>query len=137
MLINSMEGILSQCVRISNCHVVNFKYLTILFVNYTSMKLKRKKNTHSNSIFRLSQTLATVPNLTNCRIYEPSPDPHDKTLWAILISSNETTGNHSQWHFYLYLYGKLTPKKSTDDFASVPLSKGKKKFTKIYCSDPR
>ena len=46
-LINKMGGrgcgILSQCVDISNYHDVHFKYLTILFVSYTSMKLKLKE----------------------------------------------------------------------------------------------
>lgn len=59
MSIHSMEGILSQCLHRANCHNVNFKYLTILFVNYISMKLKRKGNTHSTAIFRWSQVVAT------------------------------------------------------------------------------
>ena len=59
MSIHSVEGILSQCLHIANCHNVNFKYLTILFVNYISMKLKRKGNTHSIAIFRWSQVVAT------------------------------------------------------------------------------
>ena len=39
VLINLMGGILSQCIHISNHHIVHFKYLKILFVNYTSVKL--------------------------------------------------------------------------------------------------
>ena len=35
-------GPLSQCVHISN-HVVHFKYLIIVFVPYTSIKLKYNK----------------------------------------------------------------------------------------------
>ena len=42
VLINSMGGILSQCICISNHHVVHFKHLTILFVNYTSIKLRER-----------------------------------------------------------------------------------------------
>lgn len=34
-----MMGILSQCIHVSNHHVVYFKY-TIIFVNYISLKLK-------------------------------------------------------------------------------------------------
>ena len=41
VLINLMSGILLQCVPISNHHIVNSKYLTILFLNYTSIKLKK------------------------------------------------------------------------------------------------
>ena len=35
-------GVPSQCVRISG-RLVPFKYLTVLFVNYTSIKLKNNK----------------------------------------------------------------------------------------------
>ena len=41
MLINSTVGILSQ--GISNHHIVHFKYVTILFVNYTPKKLRRER----------------------------------------------------------------------------------------------
>ena len=36
-------GIFSQCICVSKNHIAYFKYLTILFVNYTSRKLKNKK----------------------------------------------------------------------------------------------
>lgn len=39
MLINLMVGILSQRMCTSNHHTVCFKYTTISFVNYTSIKL--------------------------------------------------------------------------------------------------
>ena len=43
-----MGEILSQCTHTSNCisnhHKVHFEYLTILFVNYITIKLKKKKN---------------------------------------------------------------------------------------------
>jgi len=42
VLINSMGGVLSQCKHISNHHIVHFKYLLILFVSYTSVKLGKK-----------------------------------------------------------------------------------------------
>ena len=32
-------GIISQCIHISHHHIVHFKYIKILLVNYTSMKL--------------------------------------------------------------------------------------------------
>lgn len=35
-----MMGILSQGICISNNHIVHFKYTTILFANYTSVKPK-------------------------------------------------------------------------------------------------
>lgn len=41
--VNSMGGILSQCVHVSDHHVVHFKYLTILFVNYTLIKIQSQK----------------------------------------------------------------------------------------------
>ena len=37
-----MGEILSQCILIANHHVVHFQYLTILFVNYISLKLGEK-----------------------------------------------------------------------------------------------
>lgn len=41
VLIESMVGIPSQYIHVSNDHVIHFKYITILFVNYTSVKVKR------------------------------------------------------------------------------------------------
>ena len=41
--INSVVGIISQYTCISNHLIVYFKYITLLFVNYTSRKLKEKK----------------------------------------------------------------------------------------------
>lgn len=42
VLINLMGGILSKSICLSN-HIVHFKHLTILYVNHTSTKLKKKK----------------------------------------------------------------------------------------------
>ena len=42
VLINLIVGIRSQCIWLSNHHTVQFKYITILFFNYTSIKLKKK-----------------------------------------------------------------------------------------------
>lgn len=38
-----LRGILSQCIL--NHHAVHFKYLTMLFVNHTSIKVEQKKDT--------------------------------------------------------------------------------------------
>ena len=43
VLINSIVGIISQYLCISNHPIGYFKYITLLFVNYTSRKLKEKK----------------------------------------------------------------------------------------------
>ena len=45
LLTNLLEGILSQCLRYvyQITTIVYFKYLTISFVNYTSVKMKKKK----------------------------------------------------------------------------------------------
>ena len=40
VLIISIVGNFSQYMHISNNHIVYFKYITVLFVNYTSGKLK-------------------------------------------------------------------------------------------------
>ena len=42
MFINQTGGILSQYIHVSDYRDVHFKYLTILYVNYNSMKLKFK-----------------------------------------------------------------------------------------------
>ena len=39
VLIHSMVGIFSRCLFISNHHIARFKYLTIVFVSYTSLNL--------------------------------------------------------------------------------------------------
>lgn len=61
----------------------------------------------------------TVLSLTDGWIYQQSPDSHDKALWAIPVSSNKATGDHSQRHFYLHPLEQLIPNKSTGDSASV------------------
>lgn len=40
MLMKKLAGMLSQCICISDHGDVHFIYLTILFVNHTSIKLK-------------------------------------------------------------------------------------------------
>ena len=44
--INSVVGIISQYICISNHLIVYFKYITLLFVNYIPTKLKEKKLSH-------------------------------------------------------------------------------------------
>ena len=41
MLINSMRGLLSRCLGITNHYNLYFKYFTILFVIYTTIKLEK------------------------------------------------------------------------------------------------
>ena len=41
VLINEMERILSHCIHTSNHHFIQFKYLTISLVNYSSLELKK------------------------------------------------------------------------------------------------
>ena len=41
LFINSMVGIILQLILISN-HIIHFKCITILFINYTSLKLEKK-----------------------------------------------------------------------------------------------
>ena len=41
-------GILSQCTHTSNYHDVHFQHLTILFVNYVSIKVKYEKDLSLN-----------------------------------------------------------------------------------------
>ena len=52
VLINSIGENLSQCLCTSNQHVVHFKYLKILFVIYTSIKLKKGKSKEKNKYLK-------------------------------------------------------------------------------------
>lgn len=42
MLINLIVGVVSKCIYVSNHRVVHYKYITVLFVNYASIKLEKK-----------------------------------------------------------------------------------------------
>ena len=44
---------ISQCIHITNLHIVYFKYLTTLFVNYTSIKLKKDKTNNEILLHQL------------------------------------------------------------------------------------
>lgn len=46
VLTNSKMGILSTRTRIITNQVVHFKYITILFVDYILIKVKKEKNSH-------------------------------------------------------------------------------------------
>ena len=60
MLIGLMVVVISQCICISNYHVVHLKYMQFLFVNHTSIKLEtffknlgsKKKRKKKNSLYR-------------------------------------------------------------------------------------
>ena len=47
MLINLIVGILSQYTQLSSYHVLYFKCIMILFVNYISIKLQKSKFLHT------------------------------------------------------------------------------------------
>lgn len=57
---DSVQGILSQCIYVSNYHVLHLKYLTILFVNCTSIKLINKEE----NIFRFKKEANWEKNKT-------------------------------------------------------------------------
>lgn len=42
-VLSTMMGILSGCICISNHHILPFKYITFIFVNDMSIKLKKIK----------------------------------------------------------------------------------------------
>ena len=77
VLINSKVGILSQFICISNHYIVHFKYITILFVHYTSIKLKENKRGRENSRSKgkfeeklISQTSYQMgPNRIKCKSF--------------------------------------------------------------------
>ena len=48
MRINLIVGNISQCICISNHHAVHLKYIQFSFVNYTSIKLGKKKKSISH-----------------------------------------------------------------------------------------
>ena len=41
LLISLIVVIISQCIQTSKLHVVHLKYIQSLFINYTSIKLKK------------------------------------------------------------------------------------------------
>lgn len=43
-VLSTMMGILSGCICISNHHILPFKYITFIFVNDMSIKLKKNKS---------------------------------------------------------------------------------------------
>lgn len=49
LLINFIVVIILQSIYISNHHILHVKYITILFVNYTSTKLGVKSESQNNS----------------------------------------------------------------------------------------
>ena len=51
MWINSMVGIFSQCLHLLNHHTEPFKYITILFVNYTLIKMKAIKRYYTYFLY--------------------------------------------------------------------------------------
>lgn len=62
----SMGGILSQCMCVSNHCIVHFKYIMILFVDFTSIKLGRKEtNLGTGQVYREKQKLESR-ELLNC-----------------------------------------------------------------------
>ena len=40
--VNLIMVIISQHIQVSNHHVIHFEYIMILFVNYTSVKIKKQ-----------------------------------------------------------------------------------------------
>ena len=61
VLISLMEVLISQCICIPSHHVVHLKYIQFLFVNYTSVNLRR---TNKKIKLRCSlQSRAQVPHL--------------------------------------------------------------------------
>ena len=68
-----INSIYSQCICISKHHVVPFKYLTILFVNCTLIKMKKPKFTpveiivkESNKFFVRQTFLALTNFILKC-----------------------------------------------------------------------
>lgn len=65
VLINSMGVIFSQCMHMLSHHVVYFKHLIILVINYTSIKLKKRKKKECNGSWTpiLSTCIWDIPVL--------------------------------------------------------------------------
>ena len=55
-----MEGILSQCIQIYIYPTVNFKYLTVLVVDYTSWVRKKRWYGKNGVIFLLKSCLLVL-----------------------------------------------------------------------------
>ena len=71
MLINLMVRILSQCIQISNHHdVVYFKYITVLFINYSSVNLEKNKGRQREGKRERERELKKVTKLSSPQILE-------------------------------------------------------------------
>ena len=62
VLINSLIRILSKCACTSNHHVTHFKYLTILFISYTS-KAEKMSICKDRRIFLNKEPTYDKPNM--------------------------------------------------------------------------
>ena len=58
MLISLIVVTISQRIHISNHHIVHVKYIQILFVNYTSIKLDESINKYCQGLEEPVQSLA-------------------------------------------------------------------------------
>lgn len=93
--------------------------MALLLFSFLFIIIVRSEHTHSNTILRLSQTVDTALNLTDCHIYHPSSGHHDKNLWASSVLLNKIIGSFSRWH--LHLYRQMILNKSTSEFGSALL----------------
>lgn len=93
--------------------------MALLLFSFLFIIIVRSEHTHSNTILRLSQTVDTALNLTDCHICHPSSGHHDKNLWASSVLLNKIIGSFSRWH--LHLYRQMTLNKSTSEFSSALL----------------
>lgn len=99
VLINKMRVIISQCVHLSNHHIVYLQYLTVLFVNCISVKLEGKEKFTEVGITLIQnnkkQSSTTQWSVAKYTFYSQSLKPqlflhHSKCLFKDLIKTNQT-----------------------------------------------
>lgn len=80
-------GLLSQCMSISSHHDMHFKYLGILFVNYTSIKLKKKKKNIPQPNLRLLPSSVRGNILVSCTLKK-----REGTIQGVTLESADRAG---------------------------------------------
>lgn len=66
LLINLMVGVPSQCIHVVNHRVAHLKHNTILLVDYTSIKLQKKKLVIANILISLQLMVVGSPSASEC-----------------------------------------------------------------------
>lgn len=94
----------SQCICISNYQIIHFKYLTILFVNFTSVKVEEKG--HANATVSMAQgptpkTYSSVKYSYSYTVYMYAKVNQYTTSICFFLQSPQNLSKQSHVHFLI------------------------------------